>query len=190
MMHSGCASDLCAAYIRCYWLAVQRNAVSMIDDRWHSSVRVRLSLPEPLRLQLIRKFLLSEGFNSLSDGEIFHLPRNDHVQPWQVDSIVNIHVWNSEEELYLIPPFQETCTHIEFAYLLPWLPVIHAEAFVAATFRAAQHFSASAEFLGTEECTPQRLIEAIHGFAADLERRLEAPGGEYLAIAKDQKLPL
>lgn len=161
----------------------------MSDDRWHSSLRIRLLLPGLLRLKSIRMFLLSEGFKAVSDGEVIYLPRTDHVEPWQVDAIANVHVWNGEDELYFIPPFQESCTHIEFAYLLPWLPVTHAETFVAATFRAARHFSADAEFLGTE-CTPQRLIDTIHGFSADLEKRLEAPGGEHLTIAIDQKLPL
>jgi hypothetical protein len=161
----------------------------MIEDRWHSCIRVRLELPEPLQLKFVRSFLVADGYESASDGEVFHLSRPDRVEPWQVESIVNVHLWSKQQELYFVPPIDDVCTDIELTYLLPWLPIEHAATFVSAVFRCAERFATSATLQGTN-CTRQSLIDAIHGFAADLERRLEAPGGQHLAIAIDQKLPL
>jgi len=154
---------------------------------WHEAIAVTLRQTTPQPLTALQVVLSNLGFVTNADEEMFWLPRADVVESWQTDTLLAIHVYLEGREVYFSCDGQ--WDSLEAIYLLPWQPIANASTFVETSFCLASKLGLSVSVKGSPT-SPEHVLALCHSAAADLAERVEAPGGNFLAQAIAEKLPL
>jgi hypothetical protein len=159
-------------------------------DRWHSIVRLSLSADRSHSMSALGRHLRSLGFRPSADGDLYSLPRPDKACVWQSISIANVRCWSEEGvELYFDDPLAPSVSRVDLEYLLPWMPIVHARAFVDVGQALALRLGAQLTYNGAE-IQPDQLLSQMHALADELTQRVDEPGSQFLAIAIEEKLDL
>ena len=162
----------------------------MDSKRWHSEICLTLSLKNELKLEELEALLLSLGFESSDDRELYAYPRKDKIKNWQTESLLYLDTYIGENEVvFNHEEYDDYCDSIKLTYLLPWLPFVHFETFIETALRISKELETKLFFLN-EELKVSELRAYAKECKEDLENRLEAPGGEFLAQAIEMDLPI
>ena len=84
---------------------------------------------------------------------------------------------------------RSTCNEIILSYLLSWQPISNADSYIIAVYKLAELIGVDPTMNG-QKVSKAQLVDLIQSIAKVLEHRVEPPGGENLAIAIEEKLPL
>ena len=160
----------------------------MNKDNWHQEIIVTLKV-EKLSFSHLANIFVRLGFSTDQSGEVFYLARQDHVEHWQTETLVTVTVLNGEENIDYYDDEEQKINRIELGYLLPWQPVENAQVFISKAWELSNELSTPVLY-NNKEIDKDALLTNIINFANDLEERLEAPGGEFLAQAIAQDLPI
>ena len=160
----------------------------MRQDRWHQEVIVTLR-PENWLFSELATILDRLDYSKDETGEVFFYARQDPVEPWQTDELVTVSVFIDGKEVDYYDDEVQNIDEIQLGYLLPWQPVENAGAFVKKVWELAGELATPVR-LDEKQIEKSELLALIERFANDLEERLEAPGGELLAQAIEEDLPI
>ena len=160
----------------------------MKKDKWHQEISISLKLEEMLFSDL-EEILIRLGFSKDESGEVFFYARQDHVEQWQTEYLVTVSVFNDDEELDYYDDEEQKINKIELGYLLPWQPIENANVFIEKAWELSGELS-SPVLLNDKKIEKEELLSLINKCSNDLEERLESPGGEFLAQAIAQNLPI
>ena len=160
----------------------------MNRDNWHQEIIVTLNL-ENFLFSNLAEILLRLGYSTDESGEVFFYSRDDKVEQWQTDSLVTVTVYNSGKDIDYYDDEEQEITKVELGYLLPWQPIQNANKFISRAWELSKELNTSIKY-ENKEIKKEELKEIINNYAEDLEKRLEAPGGEFLAQAIEENLPL
>jgi hypothetical protein len=163
-------------------------AEEMKKDRWHQEVIVTLK-PGAVMFSKLASILKRRGYSTDESGEVFFYARKDNIEKWQTDTLITVSAYIDDEEVDYYDDEAQELRRIELGYLLPWLPIENASIFIEEAWKLANELSATIT-MGKELISKKELSDIINEYANDLEERLEAPGGEFLAQAISQDLPL
>ena len=135
--------------------------------------------------------LSSVGFVSNRDPEcaIYSFLRFDTVESWQTDELITVSPFLGADDVFFEHEGFLKWDSLEFGYLLPWQPFGNIDLFISKSFAAADLIGSALTFEG-ERASPNAVLARGKEFAADLEHRMEAPGGEFLAQAIEMDLPI
>ena len=163
----------------------------METDRWHQQLILRLELQKPRLLVDLADTLSAVGFVSNRDPEcaIYSFPRSGTVEPWQTDELITVSPFLGSDEMFFEHEGFVKWDLLEFGYLLPWQPFENIHLFISKSFAAADLLGSALTFEG-EPAEPHAVLVRGKELAADLEHRMEAPGGEFLAQAISMDLPV
>ena len=115
--------------------------------------------------------------------------RQDHIEQWQTENLVTVDVLRSEEELDYYDDEVQELDCIKLGYLLPWQPINNANIFIDKVWELSETLSTPVLF-NNKDINKDGLLSVIIDLGKDLEERLEAPGGEFLAQAIAEDLPI
>ncbi len=161
----------------------------MNNDTWHQKISIFLKAESPRKLSELKTILVSLGFKSTPDGEFYGFPRTDIVEEWQTGDIVDVAPYMNGEESCFDHECYEEWDSVELCYLLPWQPIENAEVFVKKAEEVSQALQIEAHF-DSRSLNPERLLSFMYECANELEERMEAPGGDFLAKAIAMDLPI
>jgi hypothetical protein len=160
----------------------------MKEDRWHQEIVVSLKV-EKLMFSELAKILNRLGYSTDESGEVFFCARQDRVEQWQTETLVTVSVFNNDIELDYYDDEEQEINKIELGYLLPWQPIENADIFVSKVWELSGEL-ATRVLLDEKNIEKESLLLLISNYANDLKERLEPPGGEFLAQAIAQDLPI
>jgi hypothetical protein len=163
-------------------------AEEMKKDRWHQEVIVTLK-PVAVLFSELASMLNRRGYSTDGSGEVFFYARKDNIEKWQTDTLITVSAFINDTEVDYYEDEAQEISKIELGYLLPWQPIKNASTFIAEAWGLAGELGAHIS-IGDELISKEDLSAIINEYAADLEQRLEAPGGEFLAQAIAQDLPI
>lgn len=133
--------------------------------------------------------LLRLGYSTDELGEVFFYRRKDLAESWQTDEVVTVSVFDGDRELDFYDDEEQEIDSVVLGYLLPWLPVENAECYVARVWELSIELD-SPVLMDNKKIDAAGLLSHIESCARDLAERLEPPGGEFLAQAILEDLPL
>ena len=120
---------------------------------------------------------------------MFFYERKDLVQAWQTDELVSVGVFDGNRELDYHDDEEQEIDRVELSYLLPWQPVENARSYVAKVWELSAELG-SPVLMNDVQIHAEDLLSQIDACARNLGERLEPPGGELLAQAIEEDLPL
>lgn len=161
---------------------------TVIEDRWHQSIAATLKIGRRNYSDLAR-ILTRLGYSTDEDGEVFFYPRKDSVQAWQTDELVSVSVFDGNRELDYYDHEEQEVDRVELSYLLPWRPVENARSYVTKVWELSAELG-SPVLMNDVQIDAEDLLSHIDACASNLAERLEPPGGELLAQAIEEDLPL
>lgn len=140
-------------------------------------VRFRPETPRPLA-ELLPVFE-AQGFRL--DDDVLTLDRPDSRAPWQPTSIVEVKIYNDDDELFGFDDGVEW-TSLALEYIFASLPFVFAEKFATIVQVTAEKLDLIPELRG-EPTDYFKLLAALDDARQELESRTgEQPGSEGLAI--------
>jgi hypothetical protein len=160
----------------------------MKKDRWHQEVNVTLKLGT-VTFSEMASILKRRGYSTDKSGEVFFYARKDDIENWQTDTLITVSAFIDEEEVYYYDDEVQELSRIELGYLLPWQPIENSKIFIAEAWGLAGELATSV-YMDGKLTSIEELSAIINEYGSDLEQRLEAPGGEFLAQAIAQDLPI
>ncbi|MDX1706879.1 hypothetical protein [Pseudidiomarina sp.] len=161
----------------------------MSGDKWHQCVSVKFSDGEVRSIKMIKEILHKCEFIPSGDGETYTIPRKEHIEDWQTESIVYVSLLRKGEEVYFNHEGYSDWDVLNLEYLLPWLPIENITTFLETVEYVSKHLGISAEFNGGSFVASEVKNYALE-CARELTERMEAPGGEFLAQAIEMDLPV
>ena len=133
--------------------------------------------------------LIECGFSPCDDGETYSLRRLDKVEIWQTPSVVSVTLFNQDKEVYFGDNESQDWDTLKLEYLLPWLPIENIDIYISKVDELCKNLGIKAKFMG-EIFLADKIKQYAEICAANFEKRLEAPGGEFLAAAIQMDLPI